>query len=135
MRAGRPQVFRVCAVCGKRHGPTMGFRGALARAGFKDRGWGDDKAVEGCVKKFMADPTYGATMATGQARQPTPPIQEEPMDADDLALKMIECLPKDLSAELMRATLHSSRKAELEIRVKDKGGVFHFFHITVETEG
>jgi hypothetical protein len=38
--------FRTCAVCGKRHGPTYGFKTTLARLGIKG-----DKAVPECVTK------------------------------------------------------------------------------------
>lgn len=42
----KPQVFRVCAVCGKRHGVTYGFRSTLTRLGIPG-----DKAVKECVQK------------------------------------------------------------------------------------
>jgi hypothetical protein len=41
------QVYRVCAVCGKRHGPTYGFRATLARNNIKG-----DKAVPACVRRL-----------------------------------------------------------------------------------
>lgn len=43
----KSQVFRVCAVCGKRHGVTYGFRSTLARNGVKG-----DKATIECIKKL-----------------------------------------------------------------------------------
>lgn len=42
----KPQVYRVCAVCGKRHGVTYGFRSTLTRLGIKG-----DKAVKECVQR------------------------------------------------------------------------------------
>jgi hypothetical protein len=39
--------FRVCAVCGKRHGPTFGFKTTLRRVGIMT----GDKAVPACVIK------------------------------------------------------------------------------------
>lgn len=42
----KQQVYRVCAVCGKRHGVTYGFKNTLARLGIKG-----DKAVKECVIK------------------------------------------------------------------------------------
>jgi hypothetical protein len=44
----KTKAFRVCAVCGKRHGVTYGFRNTLARLGIKG-----DKAVKECVQKAM----------------------------------------------------------------------------------
>jgi hypothetical protein len=43
------QVFRVCAVCGKRHGVTYGFKTILARNGIKG-----DKATKECVAKLKS---------------------------------------------------------------------------------
>jgi hypothetical protein len=43
--APQPQVHRVCAVCGKRHGPTFGFRQTLAYHGIA----GDKTTIE-CVR-------------------------------------------------------------------------------------
>lgn len=48
LRAARSSRFRVCAVCGKRHGVTYGYRNTLARLGFKG-----DKAVPACVQIAM----------------------------------------------------------------------------------
>jgi hypothetical protein len=42
-----PQVFRVCAICGRRHAPTYGFRQTLEYYGIK----GDKAAVE-CVRNL-----------------------------------------------------------------------------------
>jgi hypothetical protein len=42
-----PEVFRVCAVCGKRHGPIYGFRNTLAYHGIKG-----DKATVECVRNL-----------------------------------------------------------------------------------
>jgi hypothetical protein len=44
---GSPQVFRICAVCGKRHGPTYGFGSTLRRFGIKG-----DKATVECVREL-----------------------------------------------------------------------------------
>ena len=41
------QVFRVCAVCGKRHAATYGFRNLLARNGIAG-----DKAAIVCIRKL-----------------------------------------------------------------------------------
>jgi hypothetical protein len=41
--------FRVCAVCGKRHGATYGFHTTLTRLGIPG-----DKAVPACVIKAVA---------------------------------------------------------------------------------
>lgn len=49
---GKPmkrQVFRVCAVCGKRHAPTYGFKTILSRNFIR----GDKAAIE-CIKKLSA---------------------------------------------------------------------------------
>jgi hypothetical protein len=43
-------VYRVCAVCGKRHGATYGFKLTLQRLGLEN--WRDDKAVPACVEKL-----------------------------------------------------------------------------------
>jgi hypothetical protein len=43
------KVYRVCAVCGKRHGPTYGFRHTLRRLGIAE----GDKAVPACVVKLQ----------------------------------------------------------------------------------
>ena len=43
------KVYRVCAVCGKRHGPTYGFRHTLRRLGIAE----GDKAVPSCVVKLQ----------------------------------------------------------------------------------
>jgi hypothetical protein len=43
-------VFRVCAVCGLRHGVTYGFRSTLTRLGIPG-----DKAVKECVIKAAAE--------------------------------------------------------------------------------
>ena len=42
-----PEVFRVCAVCGRKHGPTYGFKNTLAYHGIKG-----DKATVECVRKL-----------------------------------------------------------------------------------
>jgi hypothetical protein len=44
----KPQTFRVCAVCGMRHGVTYGFRNTLKRLGIDG-----DKAVPACVTKAL----------------------------------------------------------------------------------
>jgi hypothetical protein len=44
----KSQVYRVCAVCGKRHAATYGFRSTLIRYGIK----GDKAAIE-CVRKLQ----------------------------------------------------------------------------------
>ena len=46
----KPQVFRVCAVCGKRHGVTYGYRSTLRRLGIEG-----DKATNACVRKAAAE--------------------------------------------------------------------------------
>jgi len=48
IKIAKPQVYRVCAVCGKRHGPTYGFRNTLRHLNIKG-----DKAVPKCVEKAM----------------------------------------------------------------------------------
>lgn len=42
---------RICAVCGKRHGATYGFKLTLQRLGLPN--WRDDKAVPECVIKLQ----------------------------------------------------------------------------------
>jgi hypothetical protein len=42
-----PAVYRVCAVCGKRHGVTYGFGTILARNGIKG-----SKATLSCIKSL-----------------------------------------------------------------------------------
>jgi hypothetical protein len=41
--------YRVCAVCGRRHGPTFGFEAVLAGLGLKGV-W----AAPGCVAKLVS---------------------------------------------------------------------------------
>jgi hypothetical protein len=41
--------YRVCAVCGRRHGPTYGFASVLMRLGLKGS-W----AAPGCVAKLIS---------------------------------------------------------------------------------
>ena len=48
----KPNPYRVCAVCGKRHGPTYGFRNVLRHLGIVG-----DKAVPKCVEKLMKTKT------------------------------------------------------------------------------
>lgn len=43
----RPQVYRICAVCGKKHGVTYGFKTILSRNGIKG-----DKATKECIRKL-----------------------------------------------------------------------------------
>ena len=43
--------FRVCAVCGKRHAPTYGFKGTLAYYGIEG-----DKAAVACVRGLHRAP-------------------------------------------------------------------------------
>jgi hypothetical protein len=47
-RGTQGQRFRVCAVCGKRHGPTYGFRRTLAFHGIEG-----DKATIECIRKLQ----------------------------------------------------------------------------------
>jgi hypothetical protein len=47
----RHRVFRVCAVCGKRHGVTYGFGTTLRRYGIPG-----DKATVECIKELTAKP-------------------------------------------------------------------------------
>ena len=43
--------FRVCAVCGKRHGPTYGFQSVLRHSGLTG-----DKATIECIRKLALPP-------------------------------------------------------------------------------
>lgn len=44
----KASTFRICAVCGKRHGATFGYRTTLRLLGIKG-----DKAVPECVRKAL----------------------------------------------------------------------------------
>ena len=49
-KQGRRQtVYRICAVCGRRHGVTYGFRNTLAHFGIAG-----DKATVQCIDKLRA---------------------------------------------------------------------------------
>jgi hypothetical protein len=45
----KQERYRVCAVCGRRHGPTYGFQSMLDRLGMKGV-W----AAPGCVAKLIS---------------------------------------------------------------------------------
>jgi hypothetical protein len=45
----KQERYRVCAVCGRRHGPTYGFRAMLDGLGMKGE-W----AAPGCVAKLVS---------------------------------------------------------------------------------
>jgi hypothetical protein len=45
----KQERYRVCAVCGRRHGPTYGFQAMLVGLGLKGE-W----AAPGCVAKLVS---------------------------------------------------------------------------------
>jgi hypothetical protein len=45
----KQERYRVCAVCGRRHGPTYGFQAMLERLGMRGE-W----AAPGCVAKLIS---------------------------------------------------------------------------------
>lgn len=52
--------YRVCAVCGKRHGPTYGFKTMLRRLGIMQ----GDKATIECINKLQRERTRGYRAAS-----------------------------------------------------------------------
>lgn len=48
----RPVIGRICAICGKRKGSTLGFKTTLKMLGLPN--WRDDKAHEACVRDLQA---------------------------------------------------------------------------------
>jgi hypothetical protein len=50
--------YRVCAVCGRRHGVTYGFRTILLRMGIATPADKKDKAVKECVIKAAQTWSY-----------------------------------------------------------------------------
>jgi hypothetical protein len=70
----KQERHRVCAVCGKRHGPTYGFQSVLERLGIKGV-WAAPPCVArvrgsdvGCIKQTLAPISYPSVALKGRGR-------------------------------------------------------------------